>query len=76
VLGQCYLQLDALSEQEQQLLNIRRHELPEVVNLPPMNWSIDELTDEFSKQWTRFTKDQLRLLKLHWRIPDIIVTEN
>jgi len=24
-------------------------------------WSIDELMDEFSKQWMRFTKDQLHL---------------
>jgi len=25
-------------------------------------------------KWTRFTKDQLQMLKRHWRIPDVIVT--
>jgi hypothetical protein len=64
-------QLDALLEQEYQLWHICHQELPEVVNLPPINWSIDELMDELAKQWTRFTKNQLHLLKLHWWIPDI-----
>ncbi len=43
-------------------------------NLPPRNRTIDDILDETAKQLTRFTKDQLRLLLLHWRIPNIILT--
>jgi hypothetical protein len=46
-MGFCYQQLDALLEQEDQLQHDCYCKLPEIVTLPPINWSIDALLDEF-----------------------------
>ncbi len=45
-----------------------------LINSPPRNRSIDDLLEETAKQLTRFMKDQLHILLLHWRIPNVIVT--
>ncbi len=40
---------------------------------PSCFWYTDELSDDFAKSWTWFTKDQLHMLKLHLRIPNVII---
>jgi hypothetical protein len=45
-----------------------------LINSPPKCRSIDEISEEEAKELTRFTKEQLLLLLLHWRIPDNLMT--
>jgi hypothetical protein len=71
----CLYQLDSLLEQDDLLLNIRRRHWVPLAESPARNRSIDELSDEDAHSLTRFNKDQLRLLLVHWRIPAVIVTE-
>ncbi len=61
-------------EEETNLLFLWRHQLYPLINLPPRNRSINELSEDKAKELTMFTKDQLHLLLRHWRIPDLIVT--
>jgi hypothetical protein len=68
----CFFQLDSLMEQEDQMMNIRHWQLPPLVETAPKNRSIDALSDEDAKNWTRFNKEQLRMLLLLWRIPEVI----
>jgi hypothetical protein len=70
----CSYEVDLLVEEETNLLFLRRNDLFPLVNAPPRNRSIDDLSEETAKQLTRFMKDQLRILLLHWRIPNDIVT--
>jgi len=70
----CYFQLDSLVAEEDELLNIRHGEWIPLAETPPRNRSIDELSEENAKSLTRFNKDQLHQLLLHWRIPAVIVT--
>jgi hypothetical protein len=70
----CVYEVDLLIQDETNLLFLRRNELFPLINAPPRNRSIDDILEEMAKQLTRFTKDQLRLLLLHWRIPNVIVT--
>jgi hypothetical protein len=39
-------------------------------------WYTDKLSDDFAKKWSRITKDQLCMLKLYLRIPDVIITSH
>ncbi len=70
----CAYELDLLIQDENNLLFLRRNELFPLINAPPRNRSIDDISEEMAKQLTRFMKDQLCLLLLHWRIPNVIVT--
>jgi len=65
----------SLLEEEDDLLYLRHHQLTPLITGPPRNRVIDELTDEVAYSLTRFTKEQLRILFLHLRIPNEIVTE-
>ncbi len=69
----CSYEIDILIEEETNLLLLRRSQLLPLVNAPPRNRSIDDLSEETAKELTRFTKEQLRILLHHWRIPDVIV---
>jgi len=69
----CFYELDALFEQDDHLMNIRRRQWVHIES-PPRNRSINELSDEVAHQLTRFNKGQLQLLLIHWRIPPVIVT--
>jgi hypothetical protein len=61
-----------LIQEEIDLLFLWRNEVFPLRNMPPGNRTFDGILDETAKQQTRFTKDQLHLLLLHWRIPNII----
>jgi hypothetical protein len=61
----CFHELDVLIEQDDDLLNLRYGQLYPLEQLPPKNRSIDKISEEFSYSFTRFTKDQLRMLFLH-----------
>jgi hypothetical protein len=71
----CFYQLDFLLVEEDTLVNVRQWQLPHLIVTDPKNRSIDEISDEDAHRLTRFRKDQLRLLLAHWRIPDVIVTQ-
>jgi hypothetical protein len=71
----CFYQLDSLLDQDDRLMNIRRRQWVPLAEMPPRNRSIDKLSDEDARSLTRFNKDQLWLLLLHWRIPEVIVTD-
>ena len=60
--------------EEDELLNIQHGEWIPLVETPPRNRSIDELSKENAKSLTWFNKDQLHQLLLHWQIPAVIVT--
>jgi hypothetical protein len=70
----CFFQLDSLVAEEDELLNVRHGEWIPLVETPPRNHSIDELSEENAKSLTWFNKDQLHQLLLHWRIPAVNVT--
>jgi hypothetical protein len=72
----CFHELDVLVEQDNSLLNLRYGQLYPLEQLPPKNRSIDEISDEFAYTFTRFTKEQLRILFLHLRIPQVISIPN
>jgi hypothetical protein len=69
-----FFQLDSLVAQEDELLNIWHGEWIPLVGTPPRNCSFDELSEENAKSLTRFNKDQLNQLLLHWQIPAVIFT--
>ncbi len=71
----CFYQLDLLLVEEDALINVRRWQLPPVIDTPPKNRSIDEISDEDAYRLTRFRRDQLRILLTHWRIPDVVITQ-
>ncbi len=60
-------------QEETDLLFLWRSQLFPLVNTPPRNRSIDELSQEKAKELTRLTKDQLGILLQHWRISDQFV---
>jgi hypothetical protein len=72
----CCHEIDILLEDEADLSFLRRHQLPPLTTGPPRNRVINELTDEVAYSLTRFTKEQLRLLFAHFRMPEVIVTEH
>ncbi len=71
----CFYEVDTLLQEDDRLMNIRRWQWAPLAETPPRNWSIDELSDEDARSLTSFNKEQLRLLLLHWRIPEVIITE-
>ncbi len=71
----CFYEFDTLLEEDDRLMNIRRWQWAPLAETPPRNRSIDELSDEDARSLTRFNKEQLRLLLVHWRIPEVIITE-
>jgi hypothetical protein len=72
----CFHELDLLVQNDDALLNIRYGQLYPLENSPPKNRSIDEISEEFSYNFTHFTKEQLRLLMLHLRIPCFVITHD
>ena len=70
-----FYEVDNLLQEDDRLMNLRRWQWAPLVETPPRNRSIDELSDEDARSLTRFNKEQLRLLLLHWRIPEVIITE-
>jgi hypothetical protein len=58
----CFHELDILVEQDDALLNVRYGQLYPLEQLPPKNRAIDEISEEFAYTFTRFMKDQLRLM--------------
>ncbi len=56
-----------------ELLYLQRSQLFPLVNLPQKNRSINELSDSKAKELTRFTKEQLHILLIHWCIPETVV---
>ncbi len=72
----CFHELDVLVQQDDALLNLRYGQLYPLEQLPPKNRAIDEISEEFAYTFTRFTKDQLRILFLHLRIPQVIIIPN
>jgi hypothetical protein len=71
----CFHEIDVLVQEDDALLNIRYGQLYPLENLPPKKRSIDEISEEFLYTFTHFTKDQLRLLFLHLRIPESVITQ-
>ena len=71
----CFYQLDLLLVEEDALIHVRRWQLPPVIDTPPKNRSIDEISDEDAHRLTQFRRDQLRLLLAHWRIPEFVITQ-
>ena len=68
----CSYEIDSLIEEETNLLFLRQHQLLPLENTPPRNRSIDEISEEKARELTRFTKEQLRILLQHWRIPEVV----
>jgi hypothetical protein len=69
----CFYELDVLVQNDVALLNIHEDQVIPLLNSPPRNWLIDDLSEEDAYAWTRFCKHQLRLLMVHLRIPDSVV---
>jgi len=74
----CYLRLDTLILEEQELVGITRDEGEAAVareaDTPPRNRSIEALSEGDAYRLTRFRKEQLQVLMVHWRIPAQVVT--
>jgi hypothetical protein len=69
----CCYEVDTLVAEEMELLYLRRSQLFPLVNQPARNRSIDELSECKAKELTRFNKEQLRMLLVHWRFPETVV---
>ena len=65
-------ELDVLSTVEVDIRALRLSDLPPLRLHPNQNRTIDSLDPSFAYQYTRFTKDQLHLLKAHLRIPNSV----
>ncbi len=78
LLAFCYLRLDDLILEEHELVGITRGEWEAAVareaDTPPRNRSIEALSEGDAHRLTRFRKEQLQVLMVHWRIPAQVVT--
>jgi len=77
----CYLSLDNLFLEEEQLVGITRDQWEAAVaregDTPARNRSIEALSEGDAHRLTRFRKEQLQLLLIHWRIPvEVVTTRN
>ena len=70
----CENELDLLSEAEIDICAIRTDEFQPLVVYPNINRKIDDLELDFAQRMTRFTKEELKLLLLHLRIPQFVIT--
>jgi hypothetical protein len=64
--------LDATQRQLDDLLLIREGDRVHVAYPPRRNRSINELTEEHAYEWTRFSKEQLNMLFIHFRMPNVV----
>ncbi len=62
-----FYELDALLEQNDNLMSIHRQQWVHV-ETQPRNRVINELSDEVGHQLTHFNKKQLQLPLLHWSV--------
>jgi hypothetical protein len=70
----CCYEVDALIDEETSILYILQHQLFPIEDTPVRNRSINEISVTTTKELTRFNKEQLRVLLLHWRIPERVIT--
>jgi len=70
----CCYKVDALIDEETSIIYIRQHQLFPIEDTPVRNRSIDEISESTAKELTRFNKEQLWVLLLHWRIPERVMT--
>jgi hypothetical protein len=74
----CYLRLDNLILEEQELVGVTRDDWEAAVareaDTPPRNRSIEALSEGDARRLTRFRKEQLQFLMVHWRTPAQVVT--
>ncbi len=61
----CFYELDVLVESDNLLLNLCSDQEMQIFNRPPINRTIDELSEEDAYAWTHIRKHQLRLLMVH-----------
>ena len=66
--------MDALIDEETSIIYIRQHQLFPIEDTPVRNRSINEISETTAKELSRFNKEQLRVLILHWRIPERVIT--
>jgi len=67
-------ELDSLIQEDDQLMNLRRHHVIPYANRPPIYWTIDSLSESDALEFKRFQKSQLQLLLQHLCIPNIVIT--
>jgi len=66
-------ELDILIQEDDALLNLRQRDIIPYANRPPINRTIDSLSESDALEFTRFKKNQLQLLLLHLRLPNIVI---
>ncbi len=64
--------LQLTDEELDNILNIHEHDRDHVHFNPPTNRSINDLSEQTARTWTRFNKNQLSQLFIHLRIPNIV----
>ena len=69
----CQNELDMLVELEVDIRALRTEQGPPLILQPHRNRKIESLPPDFSHNYTRFTKEQLRYLLLHLRLPDVVI---
>jgi hypothetical protein len=57
-------ELDILIQADDALLNLRQHDITPYANRPPINRTIDSLSESDALEFTRFKKSQLQLILL------------
>jgi hypothetical protein len=65
-------ELDIRIQADDALLNFWQHDIIPYANRPPINCTIDSLSESDALELTRFKKSQLQLLLLHLCIPNIL----
>ena len=55
----CFHELDVLVQNDDALLNIHEDQVIPLLNSPPRNQLIDDLSEEGAYAWTRFCKHRL-----------------
>ena len=73
LLALCENELDVLTQVEVDIRALRPEDRPPLVLHPIKNRTIDELDPTFALALTRFTKEQLRKIYLHLRLPPTII---
>ena len=69
----CNNELDMLVEAEIDICALLPEQGPPLILHPHRNRTIDSLQPNFAHNYTRFTKEQLRHLLKHLRLPDVVI---
>ena len=69
----CNNELDMLVEAEIDIRALHLEQGPPLILHPHRNRTIDSLQPDFAHSYTRFTKEQLRHLLKHLRLPDNVI---